>query len=110
MGKKKILLIADWYEPGYKAGGRIRSCVNFAYGMKEYYDIYIFTSDRDLGSSAPYEGIEVDKWVSTEEGIWKFYSSPAHLSVDGIKAQITNIQPDFIYLNSMFSKGFTIYP
>jgi glycosyltransferase involved in cell wall biosynthesis len=110
MEKKKILLFADWYEPGFKAGGPIRSCVNFTHRMKRYYEIYVFTSDRDLGSPEPYENIGTDKWVKQEDGVAIFYCSPSRISFGNIKAQITHIQPDFIYLNSMFSKGFTIYP
>ncbi len=55
---KKILVCCDWYEPGFKAGGPIRSCVNFVNQMKEDYQIYVLTSDRDLDEQAPYEGID----------------------------------------------------
>ena len=62
--RKKILLFADWYEPGYKAGGPIRSCVNFVRQMQPDYRIYVFTSDRDLGSSFPYPDVKTDKWLA----------------------------------------------
>ena len=60
--RRKILVFADWYEPGFKAGGPIRSCVNFVRYMREDYLLYVFTTDRDLGSTAPYEGIRTDVW------------------------------------------------
>jgi glycosyltransferase involved in cell wall biosynthesis len=109
-GKKKILLFADWYEPGYKAGGPIRSCVNFAAYMRDDYQLYVFTSDRDLGSSQPYEQIKTDEWLSTAGGIQVFYCSPERLGWKNIRRQLSAIQPDFVYLNSMFSTKFTIYP
>jgi glycosyltransferase involved in cell wall biosynthesis len=108
--RKKILLFADWYEPGYKAGGPIRSCVNFARYMQEGYQVYVFTSDRDLGSPEPYDTIKTDKWLVTEGGVNVFYCSPAGLNWQNIRKQLTVVGPDFIYLNSMFSTKFTIFP
>lgn len=108
-----ILLFADWYEPGYKAGGPIRSCVNFARYMSDHYRVFVFTSDRDLGSAAPYEGVTTDQWSDgngKSNGISIYYCSPAHLTWGNIRRQIDTIRPDFIYLNSMFSTKFTIYP
>jgi glycosyltransferase involved in cell wall biosynthesis len=107
---KKILLFADWYEPGYKAGGPIRSCVNFVRQMRSHYRIYIFTSDRDLGSSLPYEEVGVDEWRMNNDQIDIYYCSPGKLTWQNIRRQIAFVQPDFIYLNSMFSPKFTIYP
>ncbi|HLI94076.1 MAG TPA: glycosyltransferase [Puia sp.] len=107
---KKILLFADWYEPGYKAGGPIRSCVNFARYMRGDYRIYVFTSDRDLRSPEPYEGVTVNEWQRDKHGINVYYCSPGRLTWQNIRTQMRVVQPDFIYLNSMFSVKFTIYP
>jgi glycosyltransferase involved in cell wall biosynthesis len=105
-----ILLFTDWFEPGYKAGGPIRSCVHFVHQMKERYTIYVFTTDRDLNDTAPYNNIETDKWIDHNKGVKVFYCSPQQLSWGHIKKQVNSIQPDFIYLNSMYSRYFTIYP
>jgi len=110
MEKKKILLFSDWYEPGYKAGGPIRSCVNFVQHMKEDYRIYVFTSDRDLGAEGPYPDIATDKWTEAEGSVQIFYCSPGLLSMKQIREQIILLDPDFLYLNSMFSRHFTISP
>lgn len=109
-GKKKIMLFADWYEPGFKAGGPIRSCVNFVEYMHATYDIYVFTSDRDLNAHDAYKNIIIDAWHNKSEGIRIYYCSPQNLNWKNIKDQFRAIAPDFIYLNSMFSKYFTIYP
>lgn len=108
--KKKILLFADWYEPGYRAGGPIRSCVNFSGHMRTEYEVYVFTSDRDLGSTGPYEGIRRDEWQQKEEGLHVYYCSTEELSWKNIRMHIRELAPDFIYLNSMFSVKFTIFP
>jgi len=108
--KRKILLFADWYEPGYKAGGPIRSCVNFVHNMESEYSVYVFTTDRDLGSNEPYKNVETDKWIVFSNSVYVYYCSPQKLSWSNIRKQIVSLNADFIYLNSMFSKYFTIYP
>lgn len=107
---KTILVFADWFEPGYKAGGPIRSCVHFVQQMRDAYNIYVFTTDRDLNETAPYPNIKADAWVEHDKGIKVFYCSPQQLSWNHIRTQIKSINPDFIYLNSMYSRYFTIYP
>jgi len=107
---KKLFLFADWFAPGYKAGGPIRSCVNFAGHMSDSYELYVFTSDRDLDSDRPYDNIKADEWTSGDGGFYLYYSSPANLSWRNIRAQLVRIQPDYIYLNSMFSPRFAVMP
>jgi glycosyltransferase involved in cell wall biosynthesis len=108
--KKTILVFADWFEPGYKAGGPIRSCVHFVHQMKDQYTIYVITTDRDLNDTTPYSNVESDKWIDYDAGVKVFYSSPQYLSWNHIKEQLKAIRPDFIYLNSMYSRYFSIYP
>jgi glycosyltransferase involved in cell wall biosynthesis len=110
MELKKILLFADWYEPGFRAGGPIRSCVNFVRQMRDDYLIYVFTRDRDLGSETAYPGISPDHWVTGGDQVMLFYCSPAKLTLGKIRSVLHEIDPDLIYLNSMFSRVFTIYP
>ena len=50
---KRLLLLSDWFDPAYKAGGPIRSAVNFVKQMKDDYEIFILTSDRDLNDMKP---------------------------------------------------------
>jgi glycosyltransferase involved in cell wall biosynthesis len=107
---KKILLFADWYEPGFKAGGPIRSCVNFTRCMSEHYQVFVFTSDRDLGSTIPYHGLIADKWLPGKKNVSLYYCSPENLAWKNIRRQIDAIQPDYLYLNSMFSLKYSIYP
>jgi glycosyltransferase involved in cell wall biosynthesis len=103
------MMFADWYEPGFKAGGPVRSCVNFARYMKSQFDIYIFTGDRDLGDKSPYKGISTDAWLDMD-GLHIFYASPAMLSLSKMKQLINQVDPGYLYINSMFSKHFAIYP
>ena len=108
--KPTLLILTDWFVPGYKAGGPIRSCLNLARALKNDYQIKILTGDRDFGDDAAYQGIELDRWVGLEEGIAVCYLSPAQQRFKGMWQAIRLAEGDFIYLNSMFSVGFTIIP
>lgn len=103
------MVFTDWYEPGFKAGGPIRSCVNFAAHMKDDNAIFIFTGDRDLGDDQSYPHIETNEWIE-QQGIQIYYASPAAQNWENIYVQIKKIDPDYVYLNSMYSRCFTIYP
>lgn len=108
--KKRILLFTDWYEPGFKAGGPIQSCKNIVNALCGEYDFYIFTSDRDLGDVSPYKEIETDCWITLGNGSNILYTSPAWLGFSRIVRVINELQPQIIYLNSMFSARFTLLP
>jgi glycosyltransferase involved in cell wall biosynthesis len=108
--QKKILVLVDWFEPGYKAGGPIRSCLHFVQQLKDNYRIVVFTSDRDLNADRPYENVVTDKWISFESGVDIFYCSPKLLSWKHILQQIRMYDPEYIYINSMYSRYFAVYP
>ncbi len=109
MLKPKVLVMVDWYAPGFKAGGPIRSAVNFADQLEHDLDIYVLTTDRDLGEPEPYSDITTDRWVSRGSH-QVYYASPANLGWKTTREIILGVEPDCIYLNSMFSLHFTIYP
>ncbi|WP_276480578.1 glycosyltransferase [Paraflavitalea pollutisoli] len=108
--RRSILVFIDWFDPGYKAGGPIRSAVNFVKHMQSDYDVYVFTADRDLGATEPYEGIKANEWINYDQRVSVFYCSPDRLSMNTVKGVLDEVNPSVIYLNSMFSRFFTIYP
>ena len=108
--KRRLLIFSDWFDPAYKAGGPIRSAVNFVKEMKDDFEIFVLTSDRDVNDIKPMNGVTVDKWMEYVPGVKVFYASLHKLRLENIREHIVTIQPDVIYLNSMFSKKFTIYP
>jgi glycosyltransferase involved in cell wall biosynthesis len=98
----KILIFCDWFSPAFKAGGPIRSIVNLVDRFKNQYEIYVFTSDRDLNDTIPFTGILTDQWVE-QDGYKIYYHSPGQMTYKKVKSVIAEIYPDKIYLNSMFS-------
>ena len=110
MPPKSILILTDWYEPGYKAGGPIQSCRNFVAGMHGLYSISVLTSDRDLGETGPYPDIETNQWITRPPGIPVYYTAKESLKASLLANLIESQSPDFIYLNSMYSYRFSILP
>jgi glycosyltransferase involved in cell wall biosynthesis len=108
--KKKILVFVDWFYPGYKGGGPIRSCINIVLLLKDKYDIKVVTRDSDLNDNEPYPGIVSDMWVMTDLQVPVLYLSQGNLSFSTIKRIIKEERPRHVYINSMYSLYFTIYP
>lgn len=106
--KKKIMVLTDWFYPGYKAGGPIQSCKNFVVGMEDEYDVSVVTGDHDLGDEIPYQGITDDTWTSYSANAKVFYASS--LSWRQLYRIEQTEAPDFVYINSMFSPRFAIMP
>lgn len=102
--------MVDWFHPGFKAGGPIRSCVNFTGNFKDDLELFVLTTDRDLNDTEPYPGIQANRWVTYNGNIQVFYASPQWLSLSAIKRLIQSIKPEIIYLNSMYSRFFALYP
>lgn len=108
--KKKVLLFTDWYYPGYKAGGPIQSCRNIVKTMKDSFDFFVFTSDRDLGDAGPYPGVALNTWVRGQNGEAIFYASPEKMTLRFMMNLLRSVSPETVYLNSMFSFRYTILP
>ncbi|MES1160563.1 MAG: glycosyltransferase family 4 protein [Bacteroidota bacterium] len=108
--KKKILLLTDWYEPGFKAGGPIQSCRNFVRALHDVFEISIITGDRDHGDTLPYPGIKANTWITMDNNTHIWYASPGTLKAGRLRELIDAISPDYLYLNSMYSFSFTLVP
>lgn len=107
--KKKILVFIDWYLPGYKAGGPIRSCANLIEALSDQYDFWVVCGDRDYLEDEPYEGIEPNRWEN--RGAAKtLYLSPKRQTLSTVTEVISTLKPDIVYVNGIFSKVFSIYP
>lgn len=109
MSKKKILVFVDWYIPAFKAGGPIRSVMNLVERLADEYDFYIITGDRDLGEDKAIPNLELNEWCQVEKAK-VIYLSPENHKLKNFKELIIEIDPQFIYLNSLFSFNFTLLP
>jgi hypothetical protein len=109
--KRKFLVLVDWFAPGYKAGGPIQSCVNFAFAMKNVFDVAVLTTDTDHGDTTPYPGIPAGQWINNIHPDFKVnYLRKATLDRSVMKRELLTTNADFVYLNHLFSPLFVVYP
>jgi glycosyltransferase involved in cell wall biosynthesis len=98
----RILAVVDYYLPGYKGGGPAVSVSRLVGRLSDRADFSLFTRDRDLGDTEPYEGIQAGEWFQ-KDGVSHFYARPDQLNVRGMLQAIRHARPDVVYLNSYFS-------
>lgn len=106
--RKKILVFSDWFVPGYKAGGPIRSLFHITQNV--HHDFFVVTRNTDYHSVIPYENVSTNEWNQLSSNCKVFYLSESEFTNEAIEKFIQEIQPDWIYLNSLFSPNFTIKP
>ncbi len=97
----------DWYLPGTKAGGPVRSVFSLISLLKNDFDFYVITTNQDLGSAKPYGHIKADTLFSKDNVHYYYFSKP-RLSSAGMLEVLRLINPDLIYLNSFWSFNFSI--
>jgi glycosyltransferase involved in cell wall biosynthesis len=109
MLRPKVLVFIDWFLPGYKAGGPIRSCVNMMNHLDDH-NFYVVCGDRDYMDTKEYEGITFDKWNELSPNINVKYLSLEKQTKETYKDIIEEGQYDHIYINGIYSKRFSILP
>ena len=109
MEKRQILVFMDWFLPGYKAGGPIRSVANMVRALSEDFDFYIVTRNTDLSDDEPYKEVEPNRWHN-KYNIHVYYLSAANYSKDTVKKLIGERKYDVMYLNSLYSSQYALTP
>jgi len=107
--KPRILALATHYAPGFRAGGPIRSLMHLIAATADAFDWSIVTSDRDLGSPTPYPGLAADEWHEVGPARVR-YMGPNDAAVGQWRRLLAATPHDMLYLNSLFSPRFSIFP
>jgi glycosyltransferase involved in cell wall biosynthesis len=95
--RRRVLVCALCYLPGYKSGGPIRSIANMVNHLSPYLDFYVVTRDRDATDSETYPGITPNRWYRVGNARVLYCSSVG----PGILRRVfQQVQPDIISLNS----------
>lgn len=101
--RPKILIICDYFLPGFESGGAMRTLVNMIDRFSDRFDFRVITRDHDGPHNlTPYENVGIGEW--NELGNCRaFYLSRSAVRAGTIKRLIAEVRPDAIYLNSVFS-------
>ncbi len=101
--KPKILIFCDYYLPGYKSGGGMRTIVNMVDRLHDRFDFRIVTRDHDGKlDRRQYTGVKINDW-NTIRNAKVFYLSKENVKLSKIRELISTVQPDSIYINSYFA-------
>ena len=104
------MIFIDWFLPGYKAGGPIRSCANLIDHLKEEFEFSVVTRDTDYCETESYKNIKSDQWNLTPDGVRIYYFSSGNLNKKNIQDILAKEEYDVVYLNGIFSPYFTLLP
>lgn len=107
--KPNILIFIDWYKPGYKAGGPIRSVSNMVDALKDNFNFYIITRNTDYLETTPYPNTNANKWNRIDNA-QVFYLFNENINRSTIRTLIDEVYPDIIYCNSFYSPFFSLIP
>lgn len=110
MGRPQVLVFIDWYAPGFRAGGPVRSLVNMVDHLRDRVGFHIVTSDTDYMEIVPYAGVIPDRWTTLPGGERVWYASRRGTSRETWRRLIADRPWDAVYINGMYSRWYSIEP
>jgi glycosyltransferase involved in cell wall biosynthesis len=115
--KTRILVSAQWFPPAFKAGGPVRSVYNLIQALKSDgrnsdLEFFVIAGAYDLGEKDTMDGVSVGVWSNLEgiSGAQVRYEIRSNWKRSNWKHIIEEVQPDVLYLNSLFSLTFSLRP
>lgn len=101
--RPRVLVICDYYLPGYKSGGGMRTIVNTVERLSDEFEFFVLTRDHDgKGDRTPYPGIRYGEWIAVGEARVKYLHQSA-IKRTSIEDAVKEVMADVVYLNSIFS-------
>ncbi|MGC6248945.1 glycosyltransferase, partial [Bisgaard Taxon 45] len=103
--KPRILILIGTYLPGVKGGGPIRTIHNLVSRLKDEFEFYLITSDRDLNDAQSYPNIRMIQWIKYDDLNVYYLENKANLT-----NAFNSIVYVFLFLISFFCPSFSIIP
>ncbi len=112
MSKKTILIVYEYFFPGYKAGGPIQSLVNMVLALQHEYTFKVVTTAYDMHETEPYSNIQLNHWNTVQlapntPSIEVWYSATPKISISTFKKVIQQSNAATVYINGLFTQWFT---
>ncbi|NJN28581.1 MAG: hypothetical protein HC819_22695 [Cyclobacteriaceae bacterium] len=106
--KTRILILYDYFDPAYKAGGPIRSLVNLVKLLDGKVELHILSTNQDHDGTVL--AVTPDIWLDYGTSTKVKYLSPSKRSYHSIKKEFNDIHPTVVYLNGIFFAAFCGVP
>lgn len=110
MEKRTVLLLIDWFLPGTKSGGPVRSYTNMIDYLGDYFNFKIITRDTDYCSDEPYSEVTPNTWNVYNSHASVYYMSKEQRTTNHLKQLLKDTAYDVLYINGMYSWYFSILP
>ena len=101
MTKPRVLVVADYYLPGFRAGGPVRAISNAIDRLASSADFFVVTRDHDCDGTK-YSHIETGCWTTSAAG--RVLYAP-RLTPMLLRRCVQETACDVVWLNSLFSRG-----
>jgi hypothetical protein len=105
----KVFCVVDYYLPGFKGGGPLRTIANMRAMLSGKVELAVFTRDRDLGADTPYDNVAANCWTQTASGP-VYYAGPDMFGVRGLQQAMKGRAFNLLYLNSFFGPRSSVWP
>ena len=103
-----ILVFTEFYSPGFKAGGPIRSISNLVEALGHEFRFRIVTCDRDLGDHEGFPGVVSNRWVPLGKAE-VIYLPPGLRGLFQLLSLLASVDArTVLYLNSFFNNKYSI--
>ncbi len=110
MRNPSILVLIDFFLPGEKAGGPVRTLAAVIHHLADRAQFLLVTRDRDLGDNAPYPNVPAGRWASCADGARCRYLRPKEQTPWAMVRLLRTTPYDVLYLNTLFSGPFSLAP
>jgi len=107
--KPNILVLLQYYLPGYKSGGPVRSIEGLAEHLGGDYDFRVVAYDRDSGDAEPYPRDSAGMWrrIGKTDVAYVPMTSARWATMARI---LRRERYSILYLQSLFNPCFTLWP
>jgi len=98
-----ILIICDYYLPGFESGGAMRTLVNMVDRLSDEFEFKIITRDHDGPLNLKtYSTVSIDDWNRVGNAD-VYYLAKSSVRLSTIRDLVGKVKSDGLYLNSFFS-------
>lgn len=108
--KPLVVIVADWFDPAFRAGGPVRSMVNLIDHLHGEYNFKIICGSVDYGENEELPQIHTEIWTDWQGKAEVFYMSVNKQRRKHIFKLLDEADADIIYVQGIFSKTFSILP
>lgn len=102
---RNVLVAADYFLPGYRAGGPVRALANMIDQLGDQFKFFVLTRDHDLGDPQSYAHVRTNIWTTPSATLSSIcYLDRRGESLTGLRYLASEVDTDVLYLNSVFSR------